>query len=109
MHPDELVAALRAEGQAVAGAATRGLDTDVPNCPGWDVRQLLNHLGRVHRWATAVVRTRASEPPDFPPRPEVVDVEWFEEGVTELADALEEAGPDEPIWTFPGGGGKTRF
>lgn len=109
MHPDELLAALLAEGEAIAGAAARDLDAGVPNCPGWDVRQLLNHLGRVHRWATAVVRTRASEPPDFPPRPEVVDVEWFEEGVTELAAALEEAGPDEAMWTFPGGGGKSRF
>lgn len=109
MHPDDLVAALRAEGQSLAHAAARDLDVPVPACPGWDARQLLNHLGRVHRWATAVVRTRAAERPKFPPRPEVVDVAWFEEGLADLADALEAADPDEVVWTFPGGGGKARF
>lgn len=109
MHPDELVAALRAESGVLARTAARDLDAPVPTCPEWDVRRLLNHLGRVHRWATTIVRVRAEEPPKFPPRPEVVDVEWFEEGVAELAAALEEAGPEEPIWTFPGGGGRSRF
>lgn len=109
MHPDELLVALRAEGEAFAEAADGAFDADVPTCPGWDVRQLVNHLGRVHRWATGVVRMRAEEAPAFPPRPEVVDLSWFAEGVTELAAALEEAGPDVALWTFPGGGGSSRF
>jgi uncharacterized protein (TIGR03083 family) len=69
----------------------------------------MNHLGRVHRWVTGMVRTKASERGDFPAKPEVVDTEWFEEGVTELVAALEEAGPDSPVWTFPGAPDTARF
>ena len=34
----------------------------VPSCPDWDVGQLLRHVGGAHRWATKVIRTRATEP-----------------------------------------------
>ena len=111
MHPDELLDAIRTEGAAVArvlgqeGATGR----NVPSCPDWDVEKLVNHLGRVHRWVTAMVRTKSAERLDFPPRPERVDAQWFEEGLTELTAALEEAGPDVAMWTFPGGGGTSRF
>ena len=111
MHPDELLEAIRTDGAAIAallrqdGASVR----DVPACPGWDVEQLVGHLGRVHRWVTAMVRSQSPERLDFPPRPERVDAQWFEEGVTELTAALEEAGPDVAMWTVPGGGGTSRF
>lgn len=111
MHPDELLEAIRGEGAAIVavlqqdGAAANA----VPSCPGWDVETLVGHLGRVHRWVTAMVRARSAERIDFPPRPERVDVPWFEEGVTELTAALEEAGPDVAMWTFPGGGDTSRF
>lgn len=32
-------------------------DEAVPSCPGWTVRDLAVHLGRVHRWAAGVVLT----------------------------------------------------
>lgn len=81
-------------------AAVGDLDAEVPACPGWDVRQLLNHTGRVHRWATAVIRGRATAPVPFPGRPPVVDAQWFEEGVTELAAAIEGTGPEQAVWNF---------
>lgn len=85
------------------------LDAEVPTCPGWSIETLTNHCGRVHRWATAAIRTRATERPDFPPRPPVVDHQWFEEGVEELAAALEEAGPDAEVWNFMGQPARARF
>lgn len=111
MHPDELLEAIRTEGAAIV-AVLQQQDSgvrEVPSCPGWDVDKLVGHLGRVHRWVTAMVRTKSPERLDFPTRPERVDAPWFEEGVTELTAALEEAGPDVAMWTFPGGGGTTRF
>jgi uncharacterized protein (TIGR03083 family) len=111
MLPEEYLDRIRDDGAAVAavlsgeGVAT----TPVPSCPDWDVETLVNHLGRVHRWVTAMVRARSAERGEFPPRPERVDAEWFTEGVTELTAALEEAGPDAPMWTFPNGGGTSRF
>jgi uncharacterized protein (TIGR03083 family) len=109
VHPDELLEALRRDGAALAAALGHDLTADVPTCPGWTLETLANHCGRVHRWATAAVRTRATERPDFPPRPPVVDHQWFEEGVTELAAALEEAGPEAPCWNFMGQPPEARF
>ena len=110
MHPDELLEAIRVEGAAIAAVLEQDCAAnEVPSCPGWDVEKLVGHLGRVHRWVTAMVRTQSAERLDFPPRPDRVDGQWFEEGVTELTAALEEAGPDVAMWTFPGGGGTSRF
>lgn len=110
MHPDELLDALRAEATAMAAvASSTDLSRAVPTCPGWDLGQLVNHTGRVHRWATAMVRDRATERADFPPRPDTADAAWLEAGAADLVAALEEAGPDAAVWTFPGGGGTTRF
>ncbi len=109
MHPDDLIAALRTEGEALAAIAADHLDAAVPSCPGWDVATLINHLGRVHRWAIEAVRTKATDSPPFPKRPDNPDVEWFRSGVTELADLLAETDPDTRMWTFPGGGDAARF
>lgn len=109
MHPDELIEALRTEGEALASVAADHLDTTVPSCPGWDVATLVNHLGRVHRWAIEAIRTQSKDSPPFPKRPENPDVAWFRSGVAELADLLAETDPDTKMWTFPGGGGSARF
>jgi uncharacterized protein (TIGR03083 family) len=110
MHPDELLEAIRRDGAAVAALIDEGRpDLRVPATPDWSFEQLVGHLGRVHRWVTAMVRQRATERGEFPKRPERIDREWFEEGVTELTAALEEAGPDAKMWTFDHGGGTSRF
>jgi uncharacterized protein (TIGR03083 family) len=110
MHPDELLEAIRTDAAAVTAALEEGpRDRMVPSTPKWDVEALVGHLGRVHRWVTALVRARRAGRLDFPGRPEVVDAVWFGEGVAELTAALEEAGPDEPMWTFDHGGGTSRF
>ena len=111
MLPEEYLDTIRTEGAAISAvlAAEGHRATEVPSCPGWDVEKLVGHLGRVHRWVTAMVRAKAVDRLDFPPRPEVVDAQWFDEGVAELTAALGEAGPDVAMWTFPGGGGTSRF
>jgi uncharacterized protein (TIGR03083 family) len=109
MEQEEYLATIRSEAEAIGALLDEHRTADVPSCPGWTVEQLVNHLGRVHRWVTAMVRSRAAERADFPPRPERVDAEWLAEGVAELTAALEEAGPDVPMFTFPHGGGTSRF
>ena len=110
MQPDELLDAIRTEGATIATLLDRDAgSTPVPACPGWDVQLLVGHLGRVHRWVTAMVRSKSAERLDFAPRPELVHRAWFEEGVAELTAALEEAGPEVAMFTLPGGGNTSRF
>lgn len=102
-EPDHL-AHLAAEVAAVdALLADADLDAAVPDCPDWALRDLVRHLGGVHRWVTAVVLTGDRQPqPDHP----VEDADlrgWFVDGAQALQDAL--AGDaDRPVWTMAGGG-----
>jgi hypothetical protein len=71
---DWWVAALRREGAAFAIAAQAAdPDDDVPTCPGWTVRRLVAHVGRVHRTATAGVLDGTVEPPALAARPPADD------------------------------------
>lgn len=99
-----LVEAVRREGHALAAAARSHPDAPIPSCPGWDMTTLLNHLGRVHRWAADAVATRATEPVAFPKRPDEVTPDWFDAGVEHLAGVLASVAdaPDTPVWNFMG-------
>lgn len=56
MEVPALLDRLRVEGGLLGDAAARaGLAADVPTCPGWTVRDLLPHIGGIHRWAATVV------------------------------------------------------
>lgn len=84
------------------------LTVPVPTCPGWNLGQLLRHLGGGHRWAEAVVRTRARQPladDEFrdlsgytDEDPAVLDT-WLADGAKLLADTLRAAGPGAEVWT----------
>lgn len=111
---DEIVAQTATLTACIAGA---DLTTAVPSCPGWNVGQLLRHLGGAHRWAEAIIRTRAAEPvPDdrfrdlsaFTREDPAVVGPWLTEGAERLADALRAAGPGARLWT-PVPGGSTDF
>lgn len=93
------------------------LTTPVPSCPGWNVGQLLRHLGGAQRWAEETVRTRASGPlPDehfrdlsaYTDEDPAVLGPWLAEGAARLAHTLRSAGPEATLWT-PIPGGTTSF
>jgi uncharacterized protein (TIGR03083 family) len=99
--------ALHVEGDALAAAAAYGLDATVPSRPGWDVAELIGHTGRVHRWVTAVVRSRTQEAMrlrDFTevPPPREQRMAWYGDGVQQLHAALDDADLDADIWTWTG-------
>jgi uncharacterized protein (TIGR03083 family) len=102
-------------------ATVKGADltVPVPSCPGWNVGQLLRHLGGAQRWAEEAVRTRPADPlpedafdfRDLAPYAEedpAVVGPWLTEGAARLADALLAAGPGAELWT-PVPGGTTDF
>jgi len=101
--------------ELLCGAIERAdLITTVPSCPGWNVGQLLRHLGGGHRWVETIVRTRATQPPsdeafrDLSPytrEDPAVLLPWLADGAARLADALLRAGPEADMWTaVPGAG-----
>ncbi len=81
----------------------------VPTCPDWTLHHLAEHLGQVHRWATAVVTRPAVGPPDRSDlnatgAPEDADGlgSWFREGAEALVDAIRTADPQTPVWSWAG-------
>ncbi|MCP4189359.1 MAG: hypothetical protein GY768_01890, partial [Planctomycetaceae bacterium] len=62
MKITEHIDAIQHEGQLLAAAATRTeLDAPIPTCPDWRMRDLVRHVGGVHRWATGYVGDRRTE------------------------------------------------
>jgi uncharacterized protein (TIGR03083 family) len=86
-------------------AATAELDTPVPTCPDWSLKQLFRHVGRGDRWAATIVRTgRPADPREVADGrpPEGGLVEWLRGGPRAVLDAVAHVGPDTPVWTFTG-------
>lgn len=107
MEVPDLIAAVRREGEQLAvGASSTDLDAPIPTCPGWAMRDLLRHVGDVHRWAAAHVAEARQEPiasaADVAgPLPEDADLlGWFAQGHERLVRTLESAPPDLRCWTF---------
>jgi len=79
-----------------------GLDVPVPWVAEWRARDLVGHVGTVHRWATHIVRAGSTERPpreatQTPPDDENL-LEWYEIGLVELVATLRTTPPDAPAW-----------
>lgn len=72
----------------------------VPACPGWSIRDLVAHIGRVHAWAAQI--TRSGESAERPTAPEDWDelLAWARGAATTLVQALDDTDPVRPTWTF---------
>ena len=104
--------ALRRATTAMASTVA-GLDPSaaVPTCPGWDATTLVDHLGRVHRWAEAAVRTGASPDP-YPHRDTGQDLaQWYAQSAGLLLATVGDLQPDDAAWSFSSvpGHGTVRF
>ncbi|MFL6095305.1 MAG: maleylpyruvate isomerase family mycothiol-dependent enzyme [Blastococcus sp.] len=79
-----------------------GLDIAVPWVPEWRARDLVGHLGVVHRWATYILRAGTTEAPppesrQAPPDDENL-LDWYETGLVELVATLRTTAPEAPAW-----------
>jgi uncharacterized protein (TIGR03083 family) len=78
-----------------------GFAVPVPWVPEWTARDLIGHLGTVHRWASAILRAGHTERPGpeatrTPPEDGLLD--WYATGLTELISILRATPPDAPAW-----------
>ncbi len=91
-------------------SALVGLDYSarVPNCPDWDLAELVRHTGQVHRWVTRIIETAATERVRFSdvemdlPKSDAGLAKWLAEGGDHLISALSEIEASTPVWTFGG-------
>lgn len=106
MQIAEHIDAVDAQGRALAtAAAAAGPAAAVPTCPRWQVRDLLAHIGMVHRWAATHVREgRAAVAGGRQPRPEKApaggELDWYVDGHAALVAALRAAPLDIDSWKF---------
>ncbi len=105
----EHIDALRAQGERLAGAAERaGLDTPVPTCAPWLVKDLLRHTGYVHRWAARHITECPDQIIDGPSEEDILRggaddaglLAWFRDGRAALARTLATADPAVECPTF---------
>ncbi|MGW7579399.1 maleylpyruvate isomerase family mycothiol-dependent enzyme [Streptomyces sp. NPDC054765] len=104
MEITEFVETLRLDGSLLADAAEEaGPDARIPACPEWQMRDLVTHVGQVHRWATEFVTQGVQQPGRPAEAPDLADdalVAWFREGHHHLVLALDSAPQDLSAWTF---------
>jgi uncharacterized protein (TIGR03083 family) len=93
------------ENRTFAAAARLGLDTVVPSCPGWSVRDLVEHHASFQLWITELIVERAQEPvaPSARRPPSGVDVvEWYDAIGDQLVETLRGTDPATPVWSVTG-------
>jgi len=105
---DQHCTAITYAAERLSGAATTaGLAAAAPTCPGWTVRDLVAHLGMVHRWATAhVTGDRAAQleaatvEAEAQARQSEDPVGWLRSGADRLVSALRAAPADLEAFVF---------
>jgi uncharacterized protein (TIGR03083 family) len=106
-HHDEFLAEIRSSAGTLADIVrTENPDLPIPTCPDWSLRDLAAHVGRVHRWAAEIVRTRAAQRipfdavPDsqYPAEP-AEQAAWVMAGAERVVAAVTDAGSAE-AWAF---------
>lgn len=91
-----------------------GVDAKVPTCPDWTVADLARHQGRVFRWISEMVETKAQEYVDRRPFEEQARQEEplasLESGAEHALAVLGSADPETPVWNWFGNApGPARF
>lgn len=105
---EDYVASVASDAEELASRAGPWLDEPVPTCPGWSVRDLLDHLGGVYLFWRAQVaagvaeeRTELDAGEQAPPEDIVA---WFRSSARELTDLLKASDlePGDPCWNWSG-------
>ena len=111
MERDVYLAQLASDGRRMAELASGDLTASVPTCPGWTLRDLIEHTGQVHRWQTEAARHDHGA---FPPAETLGRgapaegqswSEWFQAGVDDAVSTMSTVDPGAARWTWAKGPG----
>ena len=96
---------LQSENETFAAAARINLETRVPTCPGWTLRDLVIHHGSFQAWITGMLLERAQSP--VAPVTVALDRDadvlgWYIPIGDRLVATLLEIGPDAAMWDATG-------
>jgi uncharacterized protein (TIGR03083 family) len=86
--------------------ADADLSVPVPKCPGWDLAQLVRHVGVTHRWVRAMVADGDQEKRPYDPFLAHAPADrrslpgWLADGAADLVAVLAATPPDRPVWTW---------
>jgi uncharacterized protein (TIGR03083 family) len=109
---DYLDALAQGRDRLLSAAARAGLGARVPTAPRWALGELVVHVGNVHDWAGAVLRTGVEQPQEFDEAPTgggggdgaglAALLAWYAGRADALIALLDSGvpGEDEPCWTF---------
>ncbi len=116
MDVSDYIGFVASEGDRFATAAEQGeLSADIPPCEGWDMRELVRHLGLIHLWAAANVAFPSDEWLDVDDLTVLADhwpelasswpddsdlVSWYRRTNENLVRVLESAPADHQCFTF---------
>jgi len=111
MEPAVHLDAITRDARTVLEMASGALDRPVPPCPGWEVADVVTHLGVIWRWAADTVELGAVTPAGERPasaarsaapedRSDAVLLPWASAAAERLVAVLRAADPDAACWTF---------
>lgn len=101
-------ATIRTEGNRLAAMPVDSLEFAVPSLDGWTVERVVRHVGRVHRWVTALVTAAPDADPDAVARaaPSLSRgsdcLGEYHDALEAMLDAFDAAEPDRPVASFLG-------
>lgn len=109
----EVVGQIASDGRRLIEVARGNLDAAVPACPGWVMRDLVGHMGRVHRMVAANLERRSTEPMavagiEAPPDDDSV-VAYAAAALDALLGELDGIDPATPVWSWTSQGDASFF
>ncbi|HEX6329300.1 MAG TPA: maleylpyruvate isomerase family mycothiol-dependent enzyme [Jiangellaceae bacterium] len=85
---EEYVEHVRADAARILAVAGRGLDAVVPSCPGWTVRDAVEHIAEVYRHKVSCIREKAFPEPWPTDRGDEPTLDYFRQATDELLTEL---------------------
>lgn len=101
MRSAENLAGIESEGHRLAKAARRDPGRPVPQYPDWTLADLVSHTASIHGRTVLICRELPGERVSAPRLPQGMDpIDWYEETLDDMLEALRKADPDAPCWAF---------